>query len=337
MNKIKILILSILHLLVDGLCAYTVVNKLYLNDNYLVVTLVFVFYNVLAFCFQPLIGLLIDKLKKEKMFLNISLVLLVVASIINTHWLVIVILLGIANSIFHVVGGIYVVSFNEKKMTFLGVFVSLGAIGIALGTNLVNPITLYIMLILTFILGFIINILKIEKNAINDNITYNIDKRNIKYICLLLIVVLIRAIMGSACKPEFDTTLISVISISIGVALGKILGGILSDKFGIKYVTIVTLLLSLIGYFFFRNNVVIYIISIILFNTTMPITLYLSNKCLKNRYGLSFGLLAFTLFPGYLLGSLYLMLELSLYPLIAISIVSSILIILYVNRGIKNA
>ena len=52
MNKIKILILSILHLLVDGLCAYTVVNKLYLNDNYLVVTLVFVFYNVLAFCFQ---------------------------------------------------------------------------------------------------------------------------------------------------------------------------------------------------------------------------------------------------------------------------------------------
>jgi uncharacterized protein (DUF2062 family) len=222
-------------------------------------------------------------------------------------------------------------------MTFLGLFVSLGAIGIALGTNLVNPITLYIMLILTFILGFIVNILKIEKNVINDNITYNIDKRNIKYVCLLLIVVLIRAIMGSACKPEFDTTLISVISISIGVALGKILGGILSDKFGIKYVTIVTLVLSLIGYFFFRNNVVIYIISTILFNTTMPITLYLSNKCLKNRYGLSFGLLAFTLFPGYLIGSLYLMLELSIYPLIAISIVSSILIILYVNRGIKNA
>ncbi len=337
MNKIKILILSILHLLVDGLCAYTVVNKLYLNDNYLVVTLVFVFYNVLAFCFQPLIGLIIDKLKKEKMFLNISLVLLVVASIINIHWLVIVILLGIANSIFHVVGGIYVVSYNENKMIFLGLFVSLGAIGIALGTNLTNPITLYIMLILAFILGIIVNVLKIEKNVINDNITYNIDKKHIKYVSLLLIVVLIRAIMGSACKPEFDTTLLSVISISIGVALGKILGGILSDKFGIKYVTITTLLLSLIGYFFFRDNVVIYIISTILFNTTMPITLFLANKCLKNKYGLSFGLLAFTLFPGYLLGSLYLMLDLSIYPLIAISIVSSILIILYVNRGIKNA
>lgn len=337
MNKIKILILSSLHLLVDGLCAYTVVNKLYLNDNYLVVTLVFVFYNVLAFCFQPLIGLIIDKFKKEKMFLNISLILLVVASIINIHWLVIVILLGIANSIFHVVGGIYVVSYNKNKMTFLGLFVSLGAIGISLGTNLINPITLYIMLILTFILGFIINILKIEKNVINDNITYNIDKKHIKYVSLLLIVVLIRAIMGSACKPEFDTTLLSVISISVGVALGKILGGMLSDKFGIKYVTIITLLLSLIGYFFFRDNVVIYIISTILFNTTMPMTLFLANKCLKNGYGLSFGLLAFTLFPGYLLGSLYLMLELSIYPLIAISVVFSILIILYVNRGLKNA
>ena len=112
---------------------------------------------------------------------------------------------------------------------------------------------------------------------------------------------------------------------------------VIKNKFGIKYVTIVTLVLSLIGYFFFRNNIVIYIMSTILFNTTMPITLYLSNKCLKNRYGLSFGLLAFTLFPGYLLGSLYLMLDLSIYPLIAISIVSSILIILYVNRGIKNA
>ena len=335
MNKIRIYILSILHLLVDGLCAYTVVNKLYLNDDYLVVTLVFVLYNTLAFCFQPLIGLLIDKYKKEKMFLNISLIVLVLASTINTHWLIVVILLGLANSIFHVVGGIYVVNHNEEKMTFLGLFVSLGAIGIALGTNLSNKLTLIIMLILAFILTIIINIIKFDQIVKKEKEPLN--KKHIKYICLILIVVLIRAIMGSACKPLVDTTLIDVISISIGVALGKILGGVLSDKFGIKYVTIFTLMLSLIGYFFFRDNIVIYIISTILFNTTMPITLYLSNKCLKNRYGLSFGLLAFTLFPGYLLGSLYLMLELSIYPLICISILSSIIIILYVRKGLNNA
>ena len=327
MNKIKIYILSILHLLVDGLCAYTVVNKLYLNDNYLVVTLVFVLYNTLAFCFQPLIGLLIDKYKKEKMFLNISLIVLVLASTINTHWLIIVIFLGLANSIFHVVGGIYVVNYNEEKMTFLGLFVSLGAIGIALGTNLSNKLTLIIMLILAFILTIIINIIKFDQILKKEKEPLN--KKHIKYICLILIVVLIRAIMGSACKPLVDTTLIDVISISIGVALGKILGGILSDKFGIKYVTIFTLMLSLIGYFFFRNNIVIYIISTILFNTTMPITLYLSNKCLKNRYGLSFGLLAFEL-------GMLLILRKKDYKIYLLSLIMNIVTNLSLNYYLEN-
>ncbi len=331
MNKrIGIYILSILHLLVDGLCAYTIFNKLYISDSLVVVTVVFILYNVLAFCFQPLIGFLIDKYHHEKMLLNISLILLILASIINLPWVIITILLGISNSIFHVVGGIYTVNYNKNKLTYLGLFVAFGATGLAIGTNIPNYLIFLIMLILTFILGFIMNFIKMDISINKEPI--NMNKVKFKYLLLLILVVVIRAIMGSACKPSLNLTLIEVISISIGITLGKILGGVLSDKIGIKNTTIITLIISMIGYFFFKDNLIIYIISTILFNTTMPITLYLTNKILKNHYGLSFGILAFILYPGYLLGSLYTMLELSIYPLICISIVLSILVILYINQ-----
>lgn len=335
-NKVGIYILSILHLLVDGLCAYTVFNKLYLYDSFIITTIVFILYNILAFSLQPFVGLLIDKYHHEKVLLNISLIILILASIVNLPWFIITIMLGVSNSIFHVVGGIYTVKYNIHKMTYLGLFVALGATGLALGTNISNFIMFVIMLILTFILGFIINFIKFESN-INKNLR-PIKKENVKYLLLLSIVVLIRAIMGSACKPSVEVTLIELISISIGISLGKIFGGILSDKIGIKYTTIITLTMSLIGYFFFRNNLVIYIISTILFNTTMPITLYLSNNLLEDHYGLSFGTLAFMLYPGYLLGSLYTMLNLSIYPLICISIILSMIVILYVNnkQGVIN-
>lgn len=329
-NKIAIYLLSVLHLCVDGLCAYTVFNKLYITESTIIPIVVFILYNVLAFCFQPFVGILVDKYHKHKMLLNISLIILILASIINTNWLVITILLGLSNSLFHVVGGIYTVSYNPNKLTYLGLFVALGATGLAIGTNIYNFVVLIILISLVFVLGLIFNLLKLD-------IKFNHDKRpinpkNIKYIILISLVVLIRAIMGSACKPSIELTLIEVISISVGISLGKILGGILSDKIGIKITTIVTLMISMIGYFFFIDNIVIYIISTILFNTTMPITLYLSNKAFNKHYGLSFGVLAFMLYPGYLLGMLYNMLNLSIYPLICISVVISMMVILYVNK-----
>lgn len=334
MNKIRIYILSILHFLVDGLCAFTIVNKLYLNENEIVVFLVFLIYNLIAFCFQILVGIIIDKTRNHQMFLNISLIILILASTISLPPLFITILLGISNSFFHVIGGVYVQKHSIDKMKYLGIFVAFGAIGLSIGTNISSEIVLLLMLILTFVLGMLTNIFK--DNLTKQNELGQISTHTIKYLLIILLVVLIRAMMGSACTPNIELGIIEVIALSFGIFLGKLLGGIFSDYCGIKITTIVSLSLALVGYIFFRNNYLIFLFSTILFNTTMPITLYFSNKLLKNHYGLSFGLLACMLFPGYILGYLYKAFGLSISPLIIISIVISLVAILYINEVLKD-
>ena len=65
---VVISLLSILHLLCDLICAFKVVGTL--GIEYIEYSLIiFVLYNGLAFCFQPLAGLIVDKIHKEKLLL----------------------------------------------------------------------------------------------------------------------------------------------------------------------------------------------------------------------------------------------------------------------------
>lgn len=342
--KIKVIILSILHLLVDGICAYTVFNKLYPFANEIISIVIFLGYNILAFVTQPFVGMVLDKFNIKKKALSISLVMLIIGAIINFPWYISLILIGCANSIFHVVGGKYTVELSDKKLSYLGLFVSLGATGLAIGTNLWQEIVLQIFVILTIVLGVICHLLKdyeqkefgnINKTKIDIKVKLNLKEVAI-IVILLSIIVGLRSMIGLVSIPLFTTTLISVIGIGIATSFGKILGGILADTIGIKWTVLITLPLSLIGFSLFRDNLIIYIISIILFNTTMPITLFLSNKMLPNKEGLSFGILAASLFPGYLFGNLYTYLDLSYIPLLCASILLSIIIILYSYKKVKQ-
>lgn len=333
---IKVIILSIMHLIVDGICAYTVINDLYNTTNSLTIILVFIGYNGLAFLTQPLVGILIDKKQKEKLFLNISLVILILGALLPINWIIRTCLIGMGNSIFHVVGGKYTVKLTKEKLTPLGLFVSLGAIGIVLGTYIYQKELLAIFVVGLALFSIILLFIKDEEKLIQKEPLPSLKDIDVTSIMLIAIVVLIRAIMGKVALPLFKTNYEILIWIGVMVSLGKIIGGILADLFGIKITTIVTLTLSLIGYFFFRDNLYMYMISTVLFNTTMPITLFLSNKCLPNREGFSFGILAFMLFPGYLLGELYLKLNLSFIPLLLVSVVLSIMIILHILKKKKT-
>jgi riboflavin transporter FmnP len=62
---VVISLLSILHFLCDLICAFKVVGTL--GFEYIEYSLIiFILYNGLAFCFQPLAGLVVDKVHKEK-------------------------------------------------------------------------------------------------------------------------------------------------------------------------------------------------------------------------------------------------------------------------------
>lgn len=323
---VHVLVLSWMHLLVDGLCAYTIFNRLYITDSQIERILVFVLYNAFAFMLQPFVGLIIDKYKKEKMFLNVSLIVLLVASILPLYWGITVLLLGVSNAFFHVVGGKYTIYVSRDKQTLLGLFVSLGATGLAIGSYVKTHLVLVCFVISLIVLMVVFSFLSPLQDE-EKQMEPPVSKRKAYLVIGLSFAVMIRAIIGKATLPTFTLTTTSLVLIGLATSIGKIVGGILADQIGIKKTVWITLPLSCIGYLFFRDNRIVFLISTILFNTTMPITLYLANVNLKSREGLSFGILACTLFPGYLMGMLYGYLGLPYVPLLILSIALSILII----------
>ena len=193
-------------------------------------------------------------------------------------------------------------------------------------------------MLLTLILGSICHFLKDEIIIVEPKPSFKIsDKKKMKCIMLLILAVTIRAIMGKTTTPLFEATPDVLIVIALFASLGKAFGGILADFIGIRWTVMLTLPLSLIGYFFFRSNLYIYLFSTLLFNTTMPLTLFLSNKMFQYYEGFSFGLLASVLFIGYLIGELYVYLNLPYLLLLCVSIVLTLFIILYVNRKVEKS
>ena len=77
------------------------------------------------------------------------------------------------------------------------------------------------------------------------------------------------------------------------------MGGFAADKFGTVKTTIFSLGIAA-ALFLISSQAVPGIIAVLLFNMTMPITLWVMAKIFPGAKGFSFGLLTFALFLGFL-------------------------------------
>ena len=82
------------------------------------------------------------------------------------------------------------------------------------------------------------------------------------------------------------------------MGIGKALGGILSDLFGIKKVAILSCIMSIPFLCFGDKIMIISLIGVMLFSMTMSITLAILVSKLKKNVGLAFGLTTIGLFLG---------------------------------------
>ena len=94
-------------------------------------------------------------------------------------------------------------------------------------------------------------------------------------------------------KPEFALALI------LAVVLGKVAGGISADLIGSKKTAIFSLFASALC-FVFASNPICGILAVFLFNMTMPLTLTAAADAFPGAKGMSFGLMTFGLFIGFL-------------------------------------
>lgn len=331
---LKLALLSVMHFVTDGLCAYMIFAKLY-PDNPEASFLIFLCYNILAFVTQSPVGMLIDKYNKPKIFLAVSMVSMLLGYLLSDFWILSVILIGISNSLFHVAGGKYVTEKSGNDISHLGIFVSTGAIGLVIGQRYLYLAPLpYVLLGLMIICGLLVIFCE-DSESLPSGEKYEGKIGESYALLIVLAVVLIRSFVGKVVSPDFTLSGHMFLVIAIATALGKAVGGILSKFIGIKLTTYISMAAAAICLTLGTFNTVLFVIGVFAFNFSMPITLYFANVIMKGKEGFAFGTLAAILIPGYFLAMPF-GYSTGMRIAVALMCAISVFLIVYISGKIKN-
>ena len=332
--RLKLVLLSLMHFAIDGLCAYLAFAKLY-PQNPNAVLIIFFGYNILAFVTQSPIGLIIDKYNRPKLFLAISMAMMVLGYALSGIVYFSLIMIGIGNSIFHVAGGKYVTDKSGNDISHLGVFVSTGAIGLVLGQRYLTIVSLpYIFFAILIVCGLLVIFLE-DSETIAYNEMFDGQRYETLALSVIVMVVAIRSFVGKVASPIFELKEHTFLIMSIATALGKAMGGISSKLVGVRLTTYISMLLAAVCMTFGAANPYIFVIGIFAFNFSMPITLYYANILLKGHEGFAFGTLAAALTPGYFIAMAF-SFSVPLRIVTAALCLVSMLVIILVSKRIKH-
>ncbi|MBQ9215725.1 MAG: hypothetical protein IJ159_03090 [Prevotella sp.] len=306
-------ITSVLHLLVDGLCVcclYLMVSS-FPTVRFLGV---FLTYNVLAFLSQPLTGMLADRIERKHWLLFASILLLTMAVLTTslvvsigtaTGMLIVSVLLGIGNSLFHVWGGKQVAIITGNDMRALGVFVATGAFGLSVGLVFFSWPLLYVFLLLICLLSGLYVQTDMVVGVSSDRPDMINRRFSAFFVCLsvavLMAAVMLRSFVGEAFSSGIMKSNTIVLLLGLFSMLGKMSGGWIARKFGIIPALSSMIVATIVCYLCKDYGMAVFLMGLFTVSCTMPITLYLINVVLPEREGLAFGLLAAALIPGYLL------------------------------------
>ena len=295
-----IAILSAMHFMTDFICAFAVYSRI--REGRLVDV---VLYNFCAFVLQMPLGLLADvlKMKREEdssLFMITAGVILTAAGLLKAPvWV-----FGIGNALFHVGGGIITMhkdQDNRFKGRGLGSFVAPGALGLFAGGQLAGNGTVRIAAGIIMLILWIIMIFKIkEYNPLRKKKNPELDDAAVVTILITVMVVIIRSYVGLSVSFGWKGSLILATVNVFCVARGKTLGGFAGRKHGYRSTVIISLVLAAVMYLF-GYIPVSGLLAVLLFNMTMPVTLYLLAEKMKDLEGFAFGILTFALFVGYYL------------------------------------
>jgi len=272
-------------------------------DSIETVNLGILFYNIIAFGLQPIIGYVCDTYKRIPIAAYGYLLLIIGLFSMNIPTISII-LMATGNACFHIGGGIDSLRYAEGKMVRSGIFVSSGALGVVLGTlaGKSNFLSMYFpvgLLLICIILFFVFCSKQIDPQCLKTTFAITNPKLRFETIILLAsISIIIRSYAGSILPIEWRTTTILFLFPAIGAFIGKASGGYLADKFGAKRIGIMSLTLAAILLSLGYMNPWIYLIGIAFFNVSMSITLCSIASQLNKNPGLAFGITTLALLCG---------------------------------------
>ena len=291
----KLTVLSVAHFCVDMACAALFFGRLDQSAHW---WLYMVLYNACAFALQLPLGLLADRLNRNLPFAAVGCGLVAMSFPLTGFPLLAALVCGLGNGMFHVGGGLEVLNDSDRAAP-LGVFVSPGAVGLYLGT-VGAPLLLrcsWAMPLLLILTGAGLLIGKNTLISSNAPLSISLPKGDrLPLVCLFLVVALRSMLGGGSFSPELPDLpgLVPVLCLAAGNAAG----GFLGDRLGLRRTAALSLGAAAALLLLPRGYVTL--LSLFLFNMTMPLTLLEAARRLPGAKGTAFGLLTCALFVGML-------------------------------------
>ena len=310
------------HFLVDFICALVITHQIPGTRNW---DLLLLAYNFLAFAGQLPLGVLLDLICKKSGkwgYLPAALlgcILCAGALIAGLSPRLLVLSAGLGNALFHLGSGADILRDSRGKSRESGLFVSTGAAGIFFGALLdmtegvriaaACAVLVSILVLLFFLLSVKNNSEdhtevclenQMEDTSVQETADWQAESRHILIpsFCLFL-VVLLRSFEGVIFSFPWNEGIRAGVLLTCGIVLGKITGGFAADRFGSLRTSVVSLGCAAV-FLAFSHIPIMGFLGVLLFNMTMPITLTGLFRRFPGNPGLSFGLLTFALYLGYL-------------------------------------
>ena len=264
-------------------------------------------FDFFAFVPQSIFGKLMDKYHKVNLGLVGGALMLIAVLIFNHTPLKVlgIIFVALGNAMIHEVGAIATTSISNGKLTHSAIFVGGGSFGVVIGQTLGS--VQYTMVVSFVACLIIILMIKLsnkfwmkEKREIPE---FNLTKENINPWLILIIafmVVSVRSYIGYAIPIAWKKEVWQAFLLFFVMGIGKVMGGILSDKFGAKKIGVFSTLLCIPFLLMGNNNMIISIIGVFMFSLTMSITFGMLLSAIKDSPGVAFGITTIGLFVGVL-------------------------------------
>lgn len=305
LQKINISVLyGILHICVEVIC-FAILFSLFYEKGIGLLYIYALIYDFLAFVPQVFFGIIYDNLidaKLEYIAVFLFLISIFFSALFPIKWLILL-FMTLANAILHEMGAIITTSISNGNLSHSAIFVGGGSFGVIIGQVIgIYDISLYFLLIPLVVITLIILITRKELRKENRHFPeFNLVKKEINYKTIIFtafIIVCVRSFIGYAIPISWKKEIWQSVLLFSIMGIGKILGGILSDLFGVKKVGILSTLICIPFLIFGDNIMIVSIIGVFLFSMTMSITFGMILSVMNKNVGLSFGITTIGLFLG---------------------------------------
>ena len=257
----------------------------------------FLIYNFFAFAMQMPMGLLADRFGHGKGAAAAGCAITALLCFLPEFSLFGAALLGVGNALFHIGGGVEIL-YHSDRAAPLGIFVSPGALGLYLGTLLGKAAAAPWIAACCLLVSLLAVLFTKAGYYGGDPNPKTAVRRALLPVILLFSVVLLRSFAGMAGSFGWKQGLLIPAAVLCTV-LGKTLGGLAADHFGLPGAGVYSLLAAAIC-FLFSGSAVPGLAAVLLFNMSMPITLHALAVRLPACKGFAFGMLTFALFLGFI-------------------------------------